>query len=94
MGAGFEVYTSGGFTMSTPNARCLKFLGVVAVSSASNPSGSITDSRFLLGRKPDAWFIASGLYEYSPEIVITGSTLSWSNPSGQFWIGRIIYGFW
>lgn len=94
MAAGFEYYDELGRLVAGVDTNVFKIVGIISISTGSNPSGSVTNSDLGYG-DPDWWFVpTSGAFGALPSIDISGSTITWSNPDGTTWAGNIYYGFW
>lgn len=94
--AGYEFYDAAGNLITGPDDFVFKYLGAISVSSSSNPSGSISDGNLANSNDLDGWFMSTNGGGVGPEIVVTSSGVSWSNPwpAGNPWTGFIYYGFW
>ncbi|KKW92244.1 hypothetical protein YP76_09920 [Sphingobium chungbukense] len=89
-----EYYDAAGVLVASVTTKVFKILGSVSINSASNPSGSITNTDFALG-DADFFFAAiGGAWGSFPTISISGNTISWSNPKSTTWSGTLVYGFW
>lgn len=91
----FELYNADGTLQLNLASRLTKYLGSVTITSTV--AGSISDPRLLQGTP---WFVYTGPNEQAqaratvPDVVFSGSTMSWSAGIGTATTMIIAYGIY
>jgi hypothetical protein len=90
MPQGLQTWNSAGDLTLDTNYDVGRVLGITSITSSA---GSVTDAGLTTGR-PFWWYMKDdgGSFSTQPDISVSGSTLSWSWPSGGGSNGRILYG--